>query len=306
MRFDHGLEPFGGRRVLREILRFNQLSEEHVTQHSLTNFWNLQWYGDKYDQLVAFQNVVLRATDAANRCGLMDSQITAKLATLIRSSSRLAPAFHVYEQTHRSCMDWRELLEIITREVDVERSQRIEAEARGTEGRKPGGDGKKPGLKPGDAAPGLKVEPPYVAVLRKHPKVCRLHLYGACTKPNCPFTHMSLPPSEADALKAAHEAKRVAEGKPAKPTAVDARSDGSASPGGKPRRMIGICLHYQRGEVCPRMPECKWRHGESAAELERVQALRSRKPAGAEPMAELTAAVAVPFRAGSGSIFGLP
>ena len=57
MRFDHGAEPFGGRRVLREILRFNQLSEEHVTQYALQSFWNMEWFGDKFEQLVAFQNI---------------------------------------------------------------------------------------------------------------------------------------------------------------------------------------------------------------------------------------------------------
>ena len=145
-----------------------------------------------------------------------------------------------------------------------------------------------------------------MAVLRRFPKVCRLHLYGACTKAKCPFTHAPLPPADVEALKAAHEAKRVSEGKPAKPSAGDTASVGSESPAGAPRRPIGLCNHFQRGEACPRMPNCKWRHGDSLAELERVQKLRAKKPAGAKPMAEIPAAAAYVFRPSHGSIFGLP
>ena len=98
LRYDRGQGGLGGRRVLFETVCFYQLSEDVLQQRALQEFWNLQWIGDNYEQLVSFQGTVHRVTESAHRCGITNGQIVTKLSELLRASAKLQPAFHAYEQ----------------------------------------------------------------------------------------------------------------------------------------------------------------------------------------------------------------
>ena len=66
MRFDRGIEPWGGRRVLYEVLRYYQLSDDKIQEQALTSFWNLRWVGDEFSQMSAFRADLVRVSEAAS------------------------------------------------------------------------------------------------------------------------------------------------------------------------------------------------------------------------------------------------
>lgn len=285
MRFDRGMECWGGRRVFYEVLRFYQLSEDRLQEQALMAFWNMRWLGDDFAQVCQFQNDLLRVTEAASRSGMRDGQITAKLAEVLRGSARLGPKFLAYEEAHRtSGMLWRDLVEIVNRDVENERRDRLSASL--AVGHTSVGKPRKPRAETNPAGPAIGVDgvdPAHAAILRKHAGYCRDHLCRVCTRQQCRFSHAALPPADAIALRAALNAKygdrSGASSVVPSPPSVSQRAVSEPDSPRISRFEPGLCKLWQKGEACPNAPNCRWRHGPGQAELTRAKALRAKERA---------------------------
>lgn len=290
MLYDRGQVGWGGRRVLHEVLRFYQMSGDRLQQHAMQALWSLKWMGDDFEHMCEFENVMVRATDAASRCGMNDASITAKLADIVRVSPRVNPLFCAYEAAHRrnNTMHWRDIMDIVSQVVGDMRRERIDGGIYGNEGPprvRPPRNPKNP-----PAGPAVSLSPAHQEILAKYPRVCRNSLGRKCTNPRCRYSHEAVPAADAALLKAAHDAKRAAAGN-AQP---NPGSPASATSGSSGIREIGLCEHFQKGTACPRMPNCAWRHGDSKEELVRVQQLRAQGGFGPRAKARATKPAAQP------------
>ena len=181
------------------------------------------------------------------------------------SSAKLQPAFHAYEQAARhDGLQWRELVNIVTRTVDEERRTRLDSLAhQPSKNGQPRGGGKQVET----AAPAVVTNEAHKAILEKYPQYCWRHMNGTCTfGSRCRFSHAEMSPVDAMALFAARKAQG------------EASTPGDASPvrGANAKRGEGVCHAYADGRVCTRLPHCPYRHGDSPEEVARVAAVHAK------------------------------
>ena len=290
IRWDRCEEGWGGRRLLYEIFQRNELSTEDLHRHSLSSFWNMSWYGDTPAQVEEFRDSMRLVIQAALKHGLHPSAITDRLAKLMSDSTAIGPIFMAYKMSctmKGESMKWEMLIELLSQWLDEQHRQSLNAKsvpfgqkppppAPGRERRNQRKD------QPNPAGPAIQEEPWFVPVLRQFTG-CRKHLSGSCTTKNCRYPHVQLPPAERERVLAAHQAKRKADGKPELDTVSSAASSVGGDTPRKRAREVGLCNAWQRGETCPRMPKCSWRHGDSPEEYARVEKLRAETRWGQKP-----------------------
>ena len=192
----------------------------------------------------------------------MPPQIVVKLADLLRSSSALRPAFLAYEQAvGRKKMQWRELVDLVGQCVEDERGRRMNDFAR-----QPAKNGQQRGKPTEPAAPAIVANPTHQAILDKFPGYCWKHLTGDCSYgARCRFSHAVLSNADAIALHAARQAQGGA----------DNAGDVSPARAGAVKKQDGICHAFADGRVCPRMPNCPYKHGDTPEEVARVAAVQA-------------------------------
>ena len=131
-------------------------------------------------------------------------------------------------------------------------------------------------------------------VLRRNTGFCQKFVVGLCSNGDgCRFKHTPLPAADAAEFKRACLAKYASAGGEAASESGSLGSESGLRGGG-----IGLCRSWESSVPCPNMPNCRWRHGESAEELARVKALRAKekgkgKGKGKGPSTKSAAAIAM-------------
>ena len=159
-------------------------------------------------------------------------------------------------------MRFADLSDLVRDAVEQERQQMNERVLDKPNGRK----GKDP-LSP--AGPATEVED----VLRRNTGFCQRFFAGVCKRGDaCRYKHTPLPAADAAEFKRACIAKYAGAGGDAASESGSLGSESGLRGGG-----IGLCRNWEASLPCPAMPDCRWRHGESAEELARVKALRAKE-----------------------------
>ena len=188
-----------------------------------------------------------------------------KLASVLHQSVKLRPAYHAYHQQCRLAkvpMRFVDLANMVRDAVEHEREQVNNQVLERPSGRKV-----KDPLSPAGPAPEVS------DVLRRNLGFCQKYVVGLCKDGDaCRYKHTPVP-----AVDAA-EFKRACSAKYAGASGDNASESGSlGSEPGSQKRGIGLCRNWEASVHCPNMPNCRFRHGESAEELARVKALRAKE-----------------------------
>ena len=123
--------------------------------------------------------------------------------------------------------------------------------------------------RPSPAAPAIQVDD----VLRRNTGFCQRFVVGLCTNGDaCRFKHTPLPAVDAAEFKRACLAKYAGASGDSASESGSLGSESGLRGGG-----IGLCRNWESKVHCSAMPNCRWRHGESAEELARVKALRAKE-----------------------------
>ena len=266
--------PWGGRRLLYEVRKFLNLTEEGEDRRAIHKLECLTWHGDDLSKVEGWYNEALLACQGAARAGLKNRVIVDKLRECFEKSLQFRSTLESWLEIEKRSgkAEWHDLMSVFEERLTTRRTRLAEAEADAQRVKRPSTaagteEGGHPPPTPQGPPGGTATKTKAQRICEKFANVCRNHvLHGRCRNgSSCPRDHTALKPHDLNALWDAAKELYPSE----------FRDRGADSPANGQGGKETICKHLKSHAGCTWGDSCQWLHNWSAAEQARVQKVRA-------------------------------